>query len=309
MKTIILTFLILSHIVNAQWVQVSNGMGNLTINALVMNGNNLFAGAMSNGVYLSTNNGSNWSQTSLNADTVFSLTAIGNYVFAGTSSRGVFLTTNNGANWTQTSLNNLRVWSLAAGNNYILAGTGNLNGIFRSSNNGTNWIRTINNRTFLCFAINGNDIFAGTYVPYGIYKSTNSGLNWSLTTFNNHLALSLAVKGNYVFVGTNTGVYLSTNYGISWQTQPSLNSEPVYALLANGNNIFAGIRQPYCFYISYDNGSNWVQKSVGLNNLQVNTLCILNNYIFAGTAEGGVYRRLLSELVGVQWSSPDKLDT
>jgi hypothetical protein len=43
---------------NAQWVQVSSGMGNLTVNALASGENNIFAG-VSNGVYLSTNNGTN----------------------------------------------------------------------------------------------------------------------------------------------------------------------------------------------------------------------------------------------------------
>jgi hypothetical protein len=54
------------------------------------------------------------------------------------------------------------------------------------------------------------------------------------------------------------------------------------------------------FWVSTDNGTSWVQRTEGMGNLYVNTLCISNGYIFAGTDGYGVWRRPLSELVGVE---------
>ena len=52
---------------DAQWVQMSDGMGiNKVVYSLTTLGNNMFAGTNASGVYLSTNNGSTWTQTALN---------------------------------------------------------------------------------------------------------------------------------------------------------------------------------------------------------------------------------------------------
>jgi hypothetical protein len=75
-------------------------------------------------VQRSTDNGQNWTQTSLNDRTVRSLAVSGSNVFAGTSS-GVYLSTNNGETWSQINegMGNREILSLAMGPNYIYAGT------------------------------------------------------------------------------------------------------------------------------------------------------------------------------------------
>ena len=88
----------------AQWTQVNNGMGSLSVYSFAYSGNNIFAGTYPNtGVYLSTNNGANWSQTSLNNQGVLSLAVNGNNIFAGTGApgTGVYVSANNGTNWIQ----------------------------------------------------------------------------------------------------------------------------------------------------------------------------------------------------------------
>ncbi len=306
MKTILLPFLVLLlsvQLSNAQWVQ--SGLGGKTVNALAYMGNNLFAGAstFSNpfGTYISTDNGLNWTQTGLNTGTVISLIVNGNNIFAGTLDYGVFISTNNGTNWIQTSLNNTNVSSLVLSGNNIFAGT--LNGIYVSSNNGTGWIQTsLNNRDVRSLTVNGNNVFAGTYatpIPYGVYLSTNNGTSWSQTTLNDKAVESMAINSNNIFAGTrDSGVYLSTNNGTSW-SQTTLNNLYVNVLVINGNSIFAGT-SPSGFYVSYNNGISWSQKNEGLGSNSVRSICILNNYMFAGTYTGGVFKRPLSELIGIQ---------
>jgi hypothetical protein len=279
---------------SAQWVQMSNGMGNISVWSLAYSGNNIFAGTYPvNGVYLSTNNGTSWVQTSLNNQTVYSLAVNGNNIFAGTGT-GVYLSTNNCTSWTQTSLNNQYVYSLVVILNYVFAGTVN-NGVYLSTNNGTSWTQTsLNNRTVWSLAVNGNNTFAGT-TNYGVYLSTDNGTSWNQTSLNNRTVLSLAVNGNNTFAGTtNYGVYLSTDNGTSW-TQTSLNNRSTYSLAVNVNNVFAGTIVNGV-YVSNNNGSSWLQRNEGLGNLTIDALCILNNYIFAGT-DVSVYRRPLGELI------------
>src|SRR4030095_241744 len=143
MKKIIFLFLIVqcTLVIDnclGQWVQVSNGMGNRNVYSLAANASTIFAGDRSfsyPSLYLSTNSGTNWIQTSSFFRAVYSIAVNGNNVFAGNGGNGVYLSTDNGTSWTQTSLNSQYVNALA---------------------------------------VNGNNIFAGVY-PIGVYLSTNNG--------------------------------------------------------------------------------------------------------------------------------------
>lgn len=111
-------------------------LSNIYIGSLAVNGNNVFAGNIFDnpprGVYLSTDNGASWAQTSLNNQAVGSLTVNGNFIFAGTSSYGVYISNDNGSNWTQWNdgMGNQTVNTFCIFNNYIFAGT-QTNGIYR----------------------------------------------------------------------------------------------------------------------------------------------------------------------------------
>lgn len=285
---------------STQWVQVSSGVGSQVM-SLAYSGNNLYAGGY--GVYLSTNNGANWTQTSLSNHNIRSITAYGNYVFAGTYSHdGVFRSTNNGASWQQVGLNNISIVEFGVNGIYIFAGTLD-SGIYVSSNNGSNWTKTNSNiHSAYSFAESGIMNLAGTDGG-GVYLSTNNGTSWNFAGLNTHFVYSLAVLGNNVFAGTyfNHGVFRSTDNGTSW-TQTSLNNQNIYSLNVSGNTIFAGTGlYPYAngFYVSNDYGANWIQKNEGLGNLFIHALCVMNNFVFAGTDGAGVFRRQLNELIGI----------
>jgi len=109
------------------------------------------------------------------------LTFSGTNLFAGTDI-GVFLSTNNGGNWStaDSGLTNKDVRALAvdmSGN--LFAGTAG-GGVFRSSNNGTSWSAAntgLLNSYAYSFAVSGANLFVGTY--YGVYRSTNNGTSWT----------------------------------------------------------------------------------------------------------------------------------
>ena len=124
----------LSNPIFAQWEQTNGPYGGI-VNSLAVSGTNLFAGTLRGGVFLSTNNGTSWTEvnTGLTYTAVYSLAVSGTNLFAGTWG-GVFLSTNNGASWTEvnTGLTNTNVLSLAVSGTNLFAGTYG-GGVFRRS--------------------------------------------------------------------------------------------------------------------------------------------------------------------------------
>ncbi len=294
----------------AQWNKISGAGIVGTINALAVSpngtgGTNLFAGLTQGDrygnnegyVYLSTDNGTNW--TSLysvpaglpSVALVHSFAVSGTNLFAGTTS-GVFLSANNGTSWTavNTGLTNSDVNALAISGTNLFAGT-NGGGVFLSTNNGTNWTAVNAGMTkldILSFAVSpngtgGTNIFAGTDSG-GVFLSTNNGTSW--TASNSGLpaytpVYSLAANGTDIFAGS-VGVSVSTDGGTSWNNiDIGAGSVIVTALAvspngAGGTNIFAGTMGGGVF-LSTDNGTNWTAVNTGLTDNRVLSLAVSPN--------------------------------
>jgi hypothetical protein len=63
--------------------------------------------------------------------------------------------------------------------------------------------------------------------------------------------------------------------------------------------IFAGTLNDGVF-ISYNNGANWASLNSGIpTNTQIYSLALNETYVFAGTANKGVWKRPLSEISGI----------
>ena len=78
---------------------MSTGLTNKNIQALFVSGTNLFAGTMG-GVFLSTNNGTNWSAANNGLPNNFfrgAFVSNGKNIFAGLPGNGVFISTNSGS--------------------------------------------------------------------------------------------------------------------------------------------------------------------------------------------------------------------
>ena len=83
------------------WVAPANDLlSHNEVYAVAINGNNLFAGTRTNGVFLSTDNGANWDtiNNGLTSMDIRYLTVCGTNIFASTYN-GRFLSADNGANW------------------------------------------------------------------------------------------------------------------------------------------------------------------------------------------------------------------
>ncbi len=115
------------------------------------------------------------------------------------------------------------------------------------------------------------------------------------TGLTNRTVYALAVHGSNLFAGTDGGVFLSTNNGVSWTAvNTRLTNTGVSALVVNGSNLFAGTGG---VFLSTNNGTSWTAVNTGLTSTSVYSLAVSGLHLFAGTRGGGVWRRPLSEMV------------
>jgi hypothetical protein len=284
-------------------------MGNdQNVSSFTSSGLNLFAGTfLARGIYISTNNGGDWVISSLQNTDIYSLLTVGTNIFAGTF-YGVYLSTNFGVNWNlvNSGLTNLAVYALVSNGTNIFAGTGG--GVFRSTNNGGNWT-VINNGlkvlNIYSMTFTGTNLFAGTWTGE-VYRTTNNGGNWDSCGFLESTALCLNSSSGIIFAGTwGHGIYRSTDNGISWSIiNNGLTNQYVRAIAINGSNLFAGTYSG--IFLSTNSGENWINKNQGfIIYHSIHSLYITNNFIFAGTDSNSVWRRSLSEILGVKQISSE----
>jgi hypothetical protein len=109
----------------------------------------------------------------------------------------------------------------------------------------------------------------------------------------------LAAYDTTLFLGSEIGVYSSTDNGTSWNPTGLDNiiviSLAVMSTGESGMNLFAGTF--WGIYLSADNGTSWSKVSFGLGNHKVHSLAVIDTNLFAGT-EDGVF---LSPTNGTYW--------
>jgi len=159
----------------------------------------------------------------------------------------------------------------------------------------------------LSFALNGNFIFSGgmdgCYVSFlgatswtEISQSPNTGVN-EIRYANNKLYATC--------YGVPAGIWSSTNNGSNWLSlNPSLTNTDIWSLHILNSNIFIGTEDGInrAIYFSSNDGTNWTNISAGLPvNESFAEITSNGTYLFGIIYyTGAVYRRPLSELIGIQ---------
>ncbi len=101
---------------------------------------------------------------------------------------------------------------------------------------------------------------------------------------------TLGVSGSNLFVACDSGLYRSTDQGISWVPANSgLGGAAVDAFASDGTNIFAGTDSGV--FLSANNGTSWAPVNTlsdtnGLASYTIRVLVVSGNYLFAGTNSG-----------------------
>jgi hypothetical protein len=289
--------------IHSQWQQ-TNLPTTYNVRCLAVSGTKIYAGAED--IFSTTDFGTNW----INISTISPQCMVikDNYIFAGTYGSGLYISSNLGINWSQANIpaaNNLT--AVAYNSSVIFAGTGFGNNahLQRSTNNGKTWSNCFSSGFTGYYSVLANDSVILCGGRWGnIYRSINNGLNWIQISsgVGSYYIFNIVQNGSIFFAATadvstgNAGIFVSSNNGYNW-SQTSMGNLNSYSVVAFGTNVIAGTDSSV--YFSSNNGVSWVQHNEGMGNRAVLSLIIVEDYVYAGAYQGSVWKRPLSELVGI----------
>ena len=318
---IFMLIFIISFSLNAQqsfWNQLNINAGAFIYAITITPQGKIFAGT-SKGIYFSADSGKSWKSGDSGLPTNPSITALasdkkGN-VFAGVwnssptnkAGVGVFRLNNNDTVWNEmnSGLSNKNIVSLAINSteNIMYAGTFN-GGSFYLHGNDTTWLSmdpSLSDPHIGCFLIDtvNNYMFAGTWS--GVFRSQNAGKTWTRMGSSNPLIITtMAVNSKgYIFAGSsNYGIYASKDSGVTWVSKNAIRDDSLVSnIIINSKDV---IYKSSAFGVTYstDDGDTWTPVN-GINSVVSFLALDMDNYLYAGTKSGTIYRSSASTVTGV----------
>ncbi|NOX64233.1 MAG: T9SS type A sorting domain-containing protein [Chlorobi bacterium] len=301
--------------VNAQWVKTDYPPQG-SVESIAVCGNIVVVGSQIGGIYVSTDNGSTWNESSNGLPSsgleVPRIICDGTKFYAAIKYFGAYVSTDNGTSWSGGGNglpNSPYIQTLAVDGNKIFLGT--KKGVYFSTDNGANWNEAntgLSDTDVRTLGIIGGTILAGTYTDH-LYKSALNNINWSLSNnglpSNGNHVRSFASISNRIFAGTNYGVYYSDDGGSNWiAANAGMENSFVSELVAYKDNLFASLvsGEGGGVLISTDLGVTWSEINQGFPEYPyVSALALGTSDIFAGGPDGwSVWRRPLSEITSVK---------
>jgi photosystem II stability/assembly factor-like uncharacterized protein len=225
-------------------------------------------------------------------------------IFAGAypfmvNTSGLYKSSDNGSSWNkiETQFDDFAVYSIyITKNDHIWVGTDFQDRIYLSTNNGESWeIRSNGYNTNECWAFgesNDGILFAGDGQYNKLFRSTNYGENWELSANLRPLAFATD-SNNIIYTGTFTGLYKTTDNGITWTQDNFLQNIPVASIIIDEkNNIYCGTGYYDSgdgIYYSDNGGQSWIQ--IGLAGKVVLSLAFdSERNLYAGTLTDGLFK-------------------
>ncbi|MBZ0198961.1 MAG: choice-of-anchor A family protein [Ignavibacteriaceae bacterium] len=261
-----------------------------------LNGN-LLSGTVGGSIYRAASDESwTMINEGMSVDYIWSMATAQNGNILAATEKGIYLSNDNGSNWSATELSQkeIRVLTVAA-NGIIYAGTWGY-GVYKSIDNGATWqiinggITSMNIRS-ITVASNGY-VYAGSF-DGGLFRSVNDGQDWVRLNIAYNFIYALGVStNNVVIAGTyGSGIYRSTNFGDSWlKVNTDVSSQYIYSVNTDAsNNIFVSTWMGGVL-VSKDDGATW--QKAGMSGFEVSSITVntSDNTLFAGTGKGSVYK-------------------
>ncbi|MFM2190421.1 MAG: hypothetical protein RL491_807, partial [Bacteroidota bacterium] len=275
------------------WSTVPNGPAGVFAGNMVAGASKLFVTTFGDYLYYSVNGGGAWNQitTGLTTPNINSISIDGSKILLGTDD-GVFISTNGGGSFSSAGLQNEFINVVYISGSYLFAY--GPSGLKQSTNSGTSWIPfdpAIPYSDVTEFLVSGNKVFATTS---GILMSSNvNAPTWSQISFNTPIDFNYSIckSGSEILVGSNRGVFGSTDNGVTWNAKTNgLQVQNVNGITTTGTDtIFAGAS---IYGVSKFSNGNWNYS--GLAQLNSNHMKSRGNEVYSAcdfgiqrTVDGG----------------------
>ncbi len=151
-------------------------------------------------------------------------------------------------------------------------------------------------------AQNGNTLVAGTLS--GVFRSTNDGVTWVQGTgmAASSYVVGLSFVNGKYFAATSSGPYISLDNASTWSSVDS-SSKTGYTISAFAKDTMLFAGTYSGLYTSSNNGKTWSAKDSIIGSRQVTAFFTAGNVLFAGTSNG-LFR---STNNGVVWNNADSI--
>jgi len=296
------------------WTEVNDGLSDPFVHDILIN-NSILVGT-SSGIYKSKNNGDSWQKINSGLPGDYPRArALANsssgVIFVAIHDQGVFFSTNDGEEWSACAGNdmiNTRIRDIGFndGGDLFVVGLG---GIYRSSDNGANFTHIIDGLSdeevysISFFRDNFNDegILAGLYGG-GAYISMYNGDSWvrKNTNLSNLGIFSTYTNNeNNLYLGTEDGVFKSTDFGENWEQQGQFH-ERVFCFTQNDDQeLFSGTWAGAFKYRMTDD--SWMSMNAGIHTGGYSGITIdFDNNLYAVSLHAGKIH--FSNDGGLSWS-------
>lgn len=274
------------------WAAYNSGMGNRTVNELIMDPNNssiLYAACSNSRIYKSTNGGASWTSSSIgtNPKDIAMHPSNSSILYAGGTR--FYRSTDAGASWSLVTSglpsSSQRIALAVSANQpdwvYILAGqSSGLQGIYRSTNKGVSFSTRATSPNILGYDINGNDNSSQAWYDLVLAADpTNAN-----TIYTGGVNLWKSTDGGSTMTSISYWVGPSSGRDGVHADQHALEFSPHNNALYNGND--GGL------YVTANGGTTWDDLSSGLAIAQVYKIGVsqqtadkaINGYQDNGTA-------------------------
>jgi photosystem II stability/assembly factor-like uncharacterized protein len=154
-----------------------------------------------------------------------------------------------------------------------------------------NYLPYTNFLTISALTVNGNNIFVGT--DYGVFHSSDSGMSWKMVFPLSNGIVSISQSSNSIFAGWYGGLFRSQNNGITWNAESLGLPEEVYVYsIASYKSNMLYAGTDLGMYLSTDTGVSWSIVNTGFPvYYDIYAIAVNSRNIYAGTWRG-VYRSI-----------------
>jgi len=289
------------------WQQSNKSMNATEIRSLVSDGENIYATTFGNGVWSSSDKGDNWNSfnTGLSHYNITSIAIqdtllwLGAYEYLASKSGGCYLYDLILGQW-KSSFGSINILDITTTDSMIFISS--TSQIIRSEDFGLYWQSAGNGLPSSYISemlITDTNMFVviSYYPAYGggIFRSENYGDSWyavnnGLPQYTS-LTSVISVDSMLISSSNDSGVYISYDLGSNW----SLLSDDLYGIdidliTRHDTMLYAGTQTGV--FVSEDYGINWARFDSSLN-VSVTSFLVDSPYLFAGTPDNGLWRKLI----------------